>query len=242
MAHLDSSERILSVDIGGSRVKGAILDRDGKMLTDYTKIDTPSSGAPEDILNTILSLASRLATYTKVSVGFPGYVRRGIVHTAPNLSTEKWRGFALRDRLTELLKKPVRVVNDADLQGLGVAKGNGLEMVVTLGTGFGTAILLDGNLLPHLEFAHHPIEKEGDYDDYIGERALDAIGLEAWNKRVERVIGILKTVFNYDRLYIGGGNSKRITFKLADNITLVANVDGIKGGVRLWEQENDHAL
>jgi polyphosphate glucokinase len=75
-------------------------------------------------------------------------------------------------------------------------------MVITLGTGFGTALFLEGNLLPHLEIAHHPVSKDRTYDQYIGDKALDEAGLEKWNRRLKKVIGILKTVFNYDSLYL----------------------------------------
>lgn len=124
------------------------------------------------------------------------------------------------------------------MQGLGIASGKGLEMVVTLGTGFGTALLMDGNLLPHLEIAHHPVSKERDYDQYIGEKALEEVGIERWNKRIKKVIDILKTVINYDHLYISGGNSKKITFETDGNITRVSNIDGIKGGAKLWQKDN----
>ena len=234
----EPEERILSIDIGGSRIKATILDMDGKMLRDYSRIDTPSPAIPDAVIAAILALTKGFETFTKVSVGFPGYVRNGVVYTAPNLSTEKWKGVDLKNRLSELLKQPVRVVNDADLQGLGFATGKGLEMVVTLGTGFGTALLMNGNLLPHFEVSHHPVSKERDYDQYIGQKALDEVGIERWNKRMEKVIEILKTVFNYDHLFISGGNSKRINFKTDDNITLVSNIDGIKGGIRLWQTKN----
>ncbi len=231
-------EKVLSIDIGGSRIKATILDIEGNMLRDYVRINTPLSAEPEHIMQAIVELTRSFQPYTKVSVGFPGYVRNGIVHTAPNLSTEKWRGIDLSSKLSEILKRPVRVLNDADMQGLGIAKGKGLEMVVTLGTGFGTALLVDGNLLPHLEIAHHPVSKERDYDQYIGEKALEEVGIERWNKRIKKVIDILKTVINYDHLYISGGNSKKITFQTDDNITLVSNIDGIKGGAKLWQKEN----
>src|SRR5688572_31051215 len=99
------------------------------------------------------------------------------------------------------------------MQGLGVVSEKGLEMVITLGTGFGTSLLLDGHLLPHLELAHHPVTKNKTYDDYIGDNALKNIGNEKWNKRMKRVLGIIKTVINYDFLYIGGGNSRKLNFK-----------------------------
>ena len=92
-------------------------------------------------------------------------------------------------------------------------------------------------LLPHLEIAHHPIKKDKTYDEYIGEAALKKCGKKKWNKRVQFILTVLTTVFNYDTLYIGGGNAKKITFKLDHNIKIVANIDGIDGGARLWMQE-----
>ena len=134
-----------------------------------------------------------------------------------------------------LLGKPCRVVNDADMQGLGIAKGTGFEIVVTIGTGFGTAFLHNGKLLPHLELAHHPISNDKDYDAYIGQKALDECGKKKWNKRMKNVLAVIKTVFNYDHLYLGGGNAELLNFPLDKNITVVGNVDGIKGGVKLWQ-------
>jgi len=107
--------------------------------------------------------------------------------------------------------------------------------VITLGTGFGTAFLMDGKLLPHIELAHHPLNGKKDYDDYIGEATLLRIGKKEWKKRMQRVLGILVTVFNYDHLYISGGNADLLTFRLANNISIVSNKDGIKGGAKLWD-------
>lgn len=235
---IDPHEKILAIDIGGSRIKATILDMEATILMDYVRAQTPPAASPDQVLQVIAELTKDFKEYTKVSVGFPGYVKKGIVYTAVNLSTEKWDGFDLKKALSKVLKKPVRVINDADMQGLGIAKGKGLEMVVTLGTGFGTALLMDGILLPHLEVAHHPLSKERDYDQYIGKKALEEVGIERWNKRMKKVIEVLKTVFNYDHLYISGGNAKKITFKLEDNISIVSNVDGIKGGARLWQEDH----
>jgi polyphosphate glucokinase len=242
MQSLNTDEKILSIDIGGSRIKATILDPGGTMLMDFQKIATPAAPDPENVIQAILELTRSFQEYHRVSVGFPGYTRQGIVYTAPNLSTPKWKGVNLSKLLSDVLNKPVRVLNDADMQGLGVVRGEGLEMVITLGTGFGTALFLDGNLLPHLEVAHHPVSKERTYDEYIGDRALLEAGLEKWNKRLQKVIEILKTVFNYDHLYIGGGNSKKISFKIEDSITLVSNLDGIKGGAKVWQREMFYAV
>jgi polyphosphate glucokinase len=235
-------EKILSIDIGGSRIKGTILDMNGNMLMDYQRISTPKFAGPENVMQGIVELTRNFNSYTKVSVGFPGYVRAGTVHTAPNLGTNKWRKIPLSAQLSRILKKPVRVVNDADMQGLGVASGTGLEMVITLGTGFGTALLMDGILLPHLEIGQHPFTRKKTYDNFIGNNALEDIGPEKWNKRLQKVIDVLKTVFNYDHLFISGGNSKRISFNLDKNITLVSNMDGIKGGAKLWLKDTHYAV
>lgn len=227
-------ERILCIDIGGSRVKATVLDKEGNLLEEYKKLDTPEQSTPENVLNTIKILTQDFKGYQKISVGFPGYIKKGVVMTAPNLGTAEWHGTNLAEKLKALLGKPCKVVNDADLQGLGIASGEGLEMIITLGTGFGTALLDDGKLLPHLELAHHPVTKLYTYDKYIGEKALLKYGVARWNKRMVKVITILKTVFNYDKLYISGGNAKKLKFKLDSNITLANNQDGIKGGARLW--------
>lgn len=235
-------EKILSVDIGGSRIKATILDLEGNMLMDFQKIDTPTLPDPDNVIQAILVLIKDFQAFHRVSVGFPGYTRVGIIHTAPNLGTARWAGVNLCEMLTTALNKPVRVLNDADMQGLGVISGQGLELVLTLGTGFGTAFFLDGSLLPHLELAHHPFSKDRTYDDYIGERALTEVGLEKWNKRLKKIIPVLQTVFNYDHLYIGGGNSKKINFDIGNSVTLVSNVDGIRGGAKVWQREMLYVL
>lgn len=227
--------KILTIDIGGSTIKGTVLDQNGKIIQDYKKLPTPDRPTPERVLETIQKLVKDFQDYDHVSVGFPGYIKNGIVMTAPNLINDAWRNTNLNKLIGDALQKPVRTVNDADLQGLGVVSGDGLEMVITLGTGFGTALLLDGNLLPHLELAHHAITKEYTYDNYVGDEALESKGPEKWNKRVNKVLTMLKTVFNYDRLYIGGGNSNKLTFKLEENMIIISNKDGIRGGARLWQ-------
>lgn len=242
MQRVNPDEKILSIDIGGSRIKGTILDIHGDMLLDYQRISTPKFAGPENVMQGIVELTKNLKPFTKVSIGFPGYVRGGIVYTAPNLGTNKWRKFHLSEELTDILKKPVRVVNDADLQGLGVSAGKGLEMVITLGTGFGSSLLMDGTLLPHLEIGQHPFTRKKTYDQFIGNNAMEEVGPDKWNKRFQKVLSVLKTVFNYDHLFISGGNAKKITIHLDKNITLVTNIDGIKGGAKLWLKDSHYSL
>ena len=209
---------------------------------DYDKVPTPLPANPENVINVIKKLVKSFPAYDYISVGFPGYVKNGVSKTAPNLGTDFWKDFDLSKKLEKELGKPTRVVNDADMQGLGIVSGKGLEMVITLGTGFGTALLVDGQLMPHLELAHHPFAKGKTYDQYVGERALEKEGLDKWNRRMKKVLKSLKTVINYDTLYIGGGNSDKLKFKLDKNMKLVTNQDGIKGGSRLWLKDARHDL
>jgi polyphosphate glucokinase len=237
MSETSSQLKVLSIDIGGSHIKATVLDSKGALLMEYSKVETPQPANPENVVKAIKKLAKLFSGYNKISVGFPGYVRDNTVKTAPNLDNDAWKNFNLGEKLEEVLGKPARVVNDADMQGLGVVSGKGLELVITLGTGFGTAILLDGKLLPHLEMGQSPITRHNTYDNYIGDRAFDAEGKKKWNERMEKVLKVLKTLFNYDYLYIGGGNARELTFKLDKNVKLVTNQDGIKGGARLWAEE-----
>jgi len=230
----EESSNILSLDIGGTSIKACILTATGELFSEYTKLPTPKNSTPEEVIKVIHELVSPLSPYGKIAIGFPGYVKCGIVETAPNLAKNKWAGFALAQSVSDLLGCPVRLINDADQQALGVIGGKGFEIVLTLGTGFGTSLTFDGELLPHLELAHLPISKNKDYDDYIGDKAFIKEGKKAWNERLERIIQIYKTVFNYDDLYLGGGNAKHIDFELDHNIHIVSNRDGIKGGAKLW--------
>jgi polyphosphate glucokinase len=209
---------------------------------EYKRVDTPAQPVPGNVLDTIIGLVKGVPDYERVSVGFPGYVRNGVVYTAPNLGNPDWKNIDLGQQISNALRKPVRLVNDADQLGLGVVSGKGYEVAVTLGTGFGTAFLIDGYLLPHMELAHHPIHKDLDYDGYIGEKALKEDGKEKWNKRMGRVLEVLKIVFNYDRLYLGGGNAEKLEIPPDDNIHLFTNKDAIKGGARLWELEDKYHI
>jgi len=232
------ADRTLAIDIGGSGIKLARLDGAGRVIGEPVRRPTPPPPvAPEAVTATIAAAAAGLGEFERVAVGFPGVVRDGRILTAPNLGTELWAGFDLAAALVESLQKPVRVMNDADVQGFGAIRGEGVEMVLTLGTGAGTAIFRDGQVMPHLEFAHHPVRGNKTYDEYVGRAALDKVGRKRWNKRVARVIDILRRMVNFDHLYIGGGNAKRIAFTLPPDVTIVSNIDGLTGGIALWRAE-----
>ena len=235
MAQSLSGDKILAVDIGGSHIKATILNSAGELQIGYQIVDTPVLPGPKTLIATINRLVHKFPGYDKVSIGFPGSVKDGVVLTAPSLAPTKWNGINLRQILQHEFNCPVAVINDADMQGLGIVSGKGLEMLITLGTGLGSALLLNGALLPHLELSQHPFTTGVIYDKYIGKKALAKIGEANWNGRVQKMLLVLKSVFNYEHLYIGGGNSRLINIRLDDNVTLVSNEDGIKGGAKLWE-------
>jgi polyphosphate glucokinase len=225
----------LAVDIGGSGLKASVLDASGRMMVDRIRIPTPDDVTPRQLVLLVGTLADQLPDYDRVSVGFPGVVRKGIVRTAPNLGTEVFAGFNLGAALTRKLGKPVRLANDADMQGYAAIVGRGVEMVITLGTGFGSALFDDGRLCPHMEFAHHPFRSGDTYEEQLGDEARRRIGNAHWGGRVDKAIETLRDLVNFDRLYLGGGNARRLRIRLPRDVRLVDNTAGILGGIRLWE-------
>jgi polyphosphate glucokinase len=229
-------ERILAIDIGGTGLKAAIVGPDGHFLAERVRIRTPPKCTPKRMVPLLASLVKPLGAFDAVTIGFPGYVRGGRVFTAPHLGTEAWAGFALESAMRRVLRKPVRLLNDADVQGLAAIRGKGLEMVCTLGTGLGTAWFRDGELMPHMDLAHMAVHRKDDFDRYIGDRTRRKIGDRHWNRRVGKVIGMLRTVFNFDRLYLGGGNSGRVTLELPADVRVVSNDAGMEGGAFAWRR------
>ena len=228
-----SSPRTLAVDIGGSRIKTIVLDAAGRPATERLRVDTPKPATPAAVIRAIAGMAGSQGRFHRVSVGFPGVVRRGVTGTAFNLGPG-WVGYDLDRALTKALGKPVRCCNDADVQGLGVVKGRGIELVITLGTGFGSSLFLDGRLVPNLQLGHHAAWKKNTYEDELGLEALHKAGKKKWNRRLRKAIETLEALFNFDALYIGGGNARLVEGKLPLRVKLVSNDAGLLGGIALW--------
>lgn len=228
--------RTLTIDIGGTGVKMLVIDAQGRAFNERSRELTPKPSTPEAILVVIRRMLSTLGPYDRVSVGFPGVVR-GVVRTAPNLGTSHWSNFDLQAVIQEATGKPTRVVNDADLQGYGVIAGSGVELVLTLGTGLGSALYVKGHLVPNFELAHHPFRAGKTYEDLVSDRALKKSGKKKWVKRVHEMIEELDPIFNYDALHIGGGNARHLKAPLPARVRIFENVEGLAGGIRLWRDD-----
>ena len=181
---VQSDPRTLAVDIGGTGLKASVLDRAGRMLGEHVRVATPYPCHPEILVGAIADLVTPLLPFDRISMGFPGVIRDGKVITAPHFGTKEWRDYPLADIISDRFGKPARLLNDAEVQGLGVIGGQGLEVVLTLGTGVGTAVFKDGRLAPHLELAHHPIHNGETYNDYVGGKARGEIGRASCRERV----------------------------------------------------------
>lgn len=241
----------LSVDCGGGGIKASALDAAGTMIAQPVRTATPYPLPPELLIELIHDLAAKLPPADRATVGMPGMIRHGVVIATPHYVTragprtkpvpaliEQWSGFDLRRRLTHALDLPAKVLNDAEVHGAGVIAGSGLELIFTLGTGLGNAVFDGGRLAPHQELSQAPVRWGLTYDDYLGEHERIRLGDAHWSRRVRNVIEDLRPVYLWDRLYLGGGNSRRITpstlTRLGDDVVIVPNSAGIVGGVRAW--------
>jgi polyphosphate glucokinase len=245
----------LAIDIGGTGLKASVLDAAGTMVADRVRVPTTYPMSPQSLVERLEGLVEKLPEADRVSAGFPGMVRGGVILSAAHFVTvsgpgsdvdpeltRAWDHFDLAAALQQTTGKPTRVANDADVQGLAVVEGAGLELVVTLGTGFGTAYFLDGALMPHLEIAHQPFRKGETYNEQVGELTRKQIGDGRWNRRVVKAIDTMAELFFYDRLYLGGGNARRVDRDglgdRLDKITVVDNRAGILGGIKLWQDKH----
>jgi polyphosphate glucokinase len=232
-----SAVTTLCIDIGGTGIKMIALDPRGRPVTERARMLTPHPARPVAVLDVIRRMLASQPRFDRVSVGFPGVVVAGVVRTAANLGTELWKGHDLRRDIERLAGAPVQVINDADLQGYGVIEGRGVELVLTLGTGLGSALYVDGRLVPNLELGHHPFKKGKTYEERVSDAALKRIGKKDWTRRVLEALDQLTLTFNPRFIFLGGGNVEHLRGELPKHVRTFTNVDGMTGGIKLWASE-----
>ena len=201
------------------------------MATEKLREDTPGRFTPRELMTLIARLASRMPSYDRVSVGIPGIVHRNVVYSLPASKSQAFKRFELGAQLSERLGKRVRVTNDAAMHGLAAISGDGIEMVITLGTGLGTALFIDGVLSAHYQTLP---EQDEPFSAY-GDAARKKVGRKRWEQRVRELFDKLRGITNYDRLYVGGGNAERLKREMPARVKRIDSAAGILGGHRLWE-------
>ncbi len=209
-------KKILGIDIGGSGVKGAIVHtKKGKLITDRYRIATPSPATPEAVAEVIRKIAVHFDWKGAIGAGFPGVVQNGIVRTAANVD-KTWIDKDINKLITGITKCPTHVVNDADAAGMaemvfGAGAGfRGVAFLITIGTGLGTVMFIDGKLVPNLEFGHITL-KGDDAEKYASDAARKDLNLswEEWAGRFDEYLKLLEDLFWPDMFILGGGASKK---------------------------------
>jgi polyphosphate glucokinase len=211
---------VLVVDIGGSHVK-SLLNGESERRRFVSGDDLTPEQTVEGVLETTQDWV-----YDRISVGVPGVVRDGRIIREPVNLGHGWVGFDFE----QAFGKPTKVVNDAAMQAFGAYEG-GRMLFVGLGTGLGTAMIVDGAVQP-MELAHLPFRR-GTFEDYAGERGRKRLGRKRWQKAVHETIAALSTALEPDYVVLGGGNARRLD-DLPPNVRLGGNEDAFLGGFRLW--------
>ncbi|HMM83650.1 MAG TPA: ROK family protein [Terrimesophilobacter sp.] len=208
----------VGIDIGGTGIKGAIVDvATGELLTDRKKLATPSGGKPEDILDTVLALFEELGDIgsdTPVGVCFPAVIIQGRTMSAANVS-KKWIGLEAEKLFEDKLGRSIHFVNDADAAGVAEARygaavdAKGLTILTTLGTGIGSAMLYNGELIPNSELGH--LQMDGRDAEKLASTSAkedEDLSWKEWAKRLQRYYEHLELLFSPDLILVGGGISK----------------------------------
>ncbi len=217
---------ILGIDIGGTGIKGAIVDTaTGELLTERHRIPTPSPSTPHAVADAVAKLVKELRWNGPVGCGFPAPIQSGISTTASNIS-DQWIGLNVEALLSQTLGMPVTVVNDADAAGLaevtfGGGKGrSGFIILLTLGTGIGSAMIINGQLVPNTELGQ--LLFKGDVAErYCSDaaRKRENLNWKQWAKRFDQYLEYVHRLFYPDLIILGGGASKKFD-KFADRLTL----------------------
>lgn len=208
--------QVLGIDIGGSGIKGALIDtQTGEMLTDRHRIPTPPPGTPEQVAEIVGAMARHFTWSGPVGCGFPAPLRRGEVLYMANLDDD-WRGRNADALFSEATGCDVHVINDADAAGLaelhfGAARGrDGVVLMLTLGTGIGSALFADGVLVPNTEFGHVEFDgMEAEWYAADAARKREDLSWKKWAHRLDRTLHHFEFLVRPDLIVLGGGVSKK---------------------------------
>ena len=226
---MEESNVYMGFDIGGTGIKAAIINVEtGQLLTEKMRELTPQPADPKSVANKIKEMLGKFDYEGPVGVGFPAIIHHGVAKSAANID-KKWINVNIEDLLTEKTGMPFYAANDADVAGLaevkfGSADSAGTVIVLTIGTGIGSGMFLDGKLVPNTEFGHLYF-KNGIYEHYISNvtRKKEDLSWDEWGKRFNGYLEHLETLFSPDLFVLGGGASKKFN-KYEDQFTISTKV------------------
>jgi polyphosphate glucokinase len=208
--------KILGIDIGGSGIKGAVVNvNKGVLMTERCRIPTPQPSAPDAVGDAVAQVAKHFRWKGPIGCTFPAVIKRGVAYTAANVD-KSWIGFNGRKMLEKKTGRPVVLINDADAAGIaemrfGAGRGQmGVVFILTLGTGIGSAIFVDGSLMPNTELGH--VEMKGTEGEiYASDRTRkeEKLGWSEWAARLNEYLELLESLFSPDLFILGGGVSKK---------------------------------
>jgi polyphosphate glucokinase len=213
---MPSKRRALGIDIGGSGIKGGLVDLDaGELVGERERLDTPQPATAKPVAAAVGKVAASFDLSGPWGVAFPGAILDGVAHTGVNLG-KGWPGTSLRDVLGPKLPGPAVYLNDADAAGLAEARygagrnRRGLVAVITLGTGIGSALVHDGRLVPNAELGHIEIDgHDAETKAADSARKREDLSWEAWAARVSRYLNVLENLIWPELFVLGGGVSKK---------------------------------
>lgn len=214
-------ETVLAVDVGATTIKFGLVDAEGELTGDVLRCPTPYPCSPQRLVGLITEHVVATGV-SRVGVGFPGALIDGLVLEPGNLSRpegftspidpalhEEWLNIDLQSAMRAASQCDVRVVNDATLAALGCSEGQGVELVFTLGTGFGIALVVDGSVIPIRDVGAEVFDGDETYDRALGDHARSS-GEERWNVRLVRAVDRFVDEFAANTVHLGGGNSRRV--------------------------------
>ncbi len=218
---------ILGIDVGGTGIKAAVVETaTGKLSSERIRIATPHPATPEAIASALSELIAQFAWKSAVGIGFPAAIQNGTVRTAANID-KSFIGMRIEEFFAEKTACPVYVANDADVAGLaemrfGAGQGQrGVVLIVTIGTGLGTALFANGQLLPNTELGHIILENGMEAEHYASEaiRIVKKLKWKDWGERFNLYLQKMEALLWPDLIILGGGVSKKLE-KFAPMVTI----------------------
>lgn len=223
---------ILGIDIGGTGTKGALVDLEtGELVSERFRLDTPQPSLPNKVAETVVKVVNHFKYSGPIGCGFPAIIKNGIAHSAANID-QSWIGVNTEELLSKATGCEIFACNDADLAGVaemkyGAGKGRmGTTLLITIGTGLGSALFVDGNLVPNTEFGHFYLKN---MDVVVEKHAAasskkrDGISWGEWTVRFNEYLKMMERLFSPDLIILGGGASKKFE-KFKDKLSSTADI------------------